>query len=123
MRKLTVITLSGITLLGLSACGDLFEGSSPPPQQPIINNITPSGSDSGLTVLLTVAGMGAFLLLGAVILITVWGLNERRKRCDAETALETLTGKSITQLRMLVATPVSAHRLKALMLPVGKEET
>ena len=76
---LALLGLGGVAVLA-SSCG-LLSGSSATPAQPVIvtNNI-PSGSDSGTTVLLAVAGIAAFLLLAvSIVAVTAWA-NEKRRR-------------------------------------------
>lgn len=110
MRKLFLAVLAVLGISVISACG-LLGGMNTPPQQPIINNITPNGSDSGLTILLTVVGISAFLLLGTLVLVASYAMYERRRRQDAEIAVETLTGQPIRQLRMIIRAPVSIEQL------------
>lgn len=113
MRKFLLLICVIIGVSVISACG-LLGGMNTPPQQPIINNITPSGSDSGITILLTVAGISAFLLLGTLVLVASYAMYERRRRQDAEIAVETLTGQPIRQLRMIIRAPVSIEQLRTV---------
>jgi hypothetical protein len=116
-----VLGLGGIVLAtSMSSCG-LLGGSTPAPTQPIIvtNNIPTSG-DSGLTVLLTVAGIGAFLLLIAAVAAVWWALHERQHRGAAEQVVEALTGHPMRRLGLAAVPPISADRLQALAL---KHET
>lgn len=121
MKRLlgTIFALVAVAVV-LASCTGPFDSPPPPPAQPIINNITPTG-DNGTSILLAIAGIGAFLLFGIAIVLGIWGASEHRRRKDAENAVETLTGKPIGQLRMLVAAPISTERLQAMAFPTQSQ--
>lgn len=119
---LALIGLGGVAVLA-SSCDLLGGGSSAPPSQPVIvtNNI-PSGADSGTTILLTVAGISAFILLGVAIVMGMLWFSERRRRTAAEDAVVALTGRPMSQLALMVAAPMSTERLQALAVPFPASE-
>jgi hypothetical protein len=111
-----LLTAAGITVL-VTACGVLSgPAPAPTPTQPIIIN-NPSGNDSGTTVLLTVVGVAAFLLLAVAIVAGMGWANERRRRRTAEDTVVTLTGRPINQLALAMAPPISAERLHDMAVP------
>lgn len=115
-----ILGIGGIALLASTASCGLLSPSQPPAAQPVIvtNNI-PSGNDSGTTVLLTVAGIAAFLLLGVAIVAGMLWFSERRRRMAAEdTVIALLTGRPISQLALAMAPPISAERLQATATPI-----
>lgn len=118
-----VLGLGGIVLLASTASCGLLGGSQAPPSQPIIvtNNI-PSGSDSGVTILLTVAGIAAFLLLAVAIVLGMMWFAERRRRTAAEDAVVALTGRPMSHLSLMVAAPISTERLQAMAVPFPVQE-
>lgn len=108
--------------LAASACG-LLSPSQPQSAPPVIvtNNI-PSGSDSGTTILLTVTGIAAFLLLAVSIVAGMAWWSERRRRMSAEDTVVALTGRPISQLALAMAPPMSAERLAAMAAPLPAVE-
>lgn len=107
-----------VALASLSSCG-LLSGSQPQAAPPVIvtNNI-PSGSDGGTAILLTVAGIAAFLLLAVAIVAGMSWFAERRRRMAAEDAVVALTGRPISLLSLAMAPPISTERLQAMAAPL-----
>ena len=120
-----VLGVGGIALLASTAsCGLLGAGSQPQAAQPVIvtNNI-PSGSDSGIMVLLTVAGIGAFLLLGIAIALAFWGNNQKQRANNAEKAIARLTGREVDDhLRLAISEPISTQRIYSQATPLANAE-
>lgn len=117
-----VLGLGGIVLLASTASCGLLGSSQAPPSQPIvISNNLPSGSDSGVTILLTVAGIAAFLLLAVAIVMGMMWHTEKRRRTAAEDAVAVLMGSpSRAQIALATAAPISTDRVYAMaaQLPV-----
>ncbi len=120
-RLLVLGTVTAALLVVGAACMT----ADPPPAQtpPTINNITPiTGGDSGsgLLVLLTVAGIVAFIgVIGAVVFGLLWG-SERRLRGQYEDALSEYTGQPAGQLmaaaarQLRVSVPIATSERPAL---------
>lgn len=107
-----------VAVSSLASCG-LLSGSQPQAAQPVIvtNNI-PSGSDSGITVLLTITGIAAFMLLAAAIAAIAWALHERKYRKNAELVVEHAYGRPISQLGLAGLAPISPERLPTMAAPL-----
>jgi hypothetical protein len=108
--RYAVLGLGGIVLLAATSSCGLLSG----PAQPIVvTNNVPSGSDSGIAVLLAVAGFAAFLLLGVAIVMGMMWHSEKRRRTAAEDTVVALTGRPMSQLGLMMAAPMSTERFQA----------
>lgn len=122
MKIIRIAAVVGLAAVLASACG-LLSPSQPQSAPPVIvtNNI-PSGADSGTTILLTITGIAAFLLLAVSIVAVMAWFAERRRRTTAEDTVVALTGLPISQLALAMAPPMSVQRLHDIAAPTSAHE-
>jgi H+/gluconate symporter-like permease len=117
------IGVAALLAVSVPSCG-LLSGSQPAPPAPVIvtNNI-PSGSDSGIMVLLTVAAGLAFLLaVGLVVAGMLWH-NERKRRQSAEEVVRQMIPRVNPEaLSLAMAPPASVDRLQGFLVPEQRKQ-
>lgn len=119
------VGVAALLAISVPSCGLLSPSQPAPPAPVIITNNLPSGSDSGIMVLLTVAGDLAFLLaVGLVVAGMSWHA-ERKRRQAAEDVVRELVkpqGLDRDRLSLHMAPPVSVAHLQGFLVPDQRKQ-